>query len=71
MLPSERIDGDDVAGAGHGRTLHGVHADATDADDHDGLAALDVGGVGSRAPAGGDATADEGSLVERDASRRS
>ena len=37
-LPLDRVDGDDVAGAGHGRALHGVHADAAEADDHDGLA---------------------------------
>ena len=70
-LELDRVDGDDVAGAGHGRALHGVHADAADADDDDGLAGLDVGGVDRRAPAGGDAAADEGGLVERDVVGRS
>ena len=68
LLPLElqRVDGDDVAGAGHRRALHGVHADAAAADDDHGLARLDVGGVDGRAPAGGDAAADESGLVERD-----
>ena len=68
LLPLEldRVDGDDVAGAGQRRALHRVHADAAAADDHDGLARLDLGGVGRRAPAGGDAAGHERGLVERD-----
>ena len=54
------------AGTGHGGALHGVHADATAADDHDGLTGLDLGGVDGRTPTGGDTAADEGGLVERD-----
>ena len=42
-LELDRVDGDDVAGAGQGRALHGVHADAAGADDDDGLAGLHVG----------------------------
>ena len=40
LLPLEldRVDGDDVAGAGEVGALHRVHADAAGADDHDGLA---------------------------------
>ena len=70
-LELHRVDGDDVAGAGHRRALDGVHADAADADDDDGLAGLHLGGVDGRAPAGGDAAADERGLVERDVRARS
>src|SRR5690606_23242414 len=44
----------------------GVDAHAADADDDHGLAAAHVSGVGGRAPAGGDAAADQGGLVEGD-----
>ena len=67
----DRVDDDDVLGAGRRRALHGVHADAAGADDDDGLAGPDVGHLGRRAPAGGDAAADERGDVERDVAARS
>src|SRR5690606_32600023 len=65
-LPLDGVDGDDVAGARHGRPLHRVHADAAEADHHDRLAGLHVGGVDGGAPAGGHAAADQRGLVQRD-----
>ena len=66
QLERHRVDGDDVAGTGHGRALDRVDADAADADDDHGLARLHVGQVDRRAPAGGDPAADQGGLVEGD-----
>jgi hypothetical protein len=61
-----RLDDDDVAGSGRRRSLDGVHADAPDAHDDDGLAGADVGHRGRRAPAGGDAAAHQGRDLQRD-----
>ena len=58
-LPLDRVDREDVAGAGVDRTLQRRHADAADADDRDVLARPDVGGADRRAVAGGDAAADQ------------
>ena len=49
-LELDRVDGDDPPGAGHPGALHGVDADAADADDHDGVARLRAGALDGRAP---------------------
>ena len=64
-LELDRVDGDDVASAGVGRTLDGVDADTADAHDDHGLAGVDLGGVDRRAPAGADAATDKAGLLER------
>ncbi len=55
-----------MLGAGQTGALHRRRADAADADHRHVVAGPDVGGVDRRAPAGGDAAADEAGLVERD-----
>ncbi len=46
--------------------LHGVDADAADAEDDDGVARPDLGRVDRRAPAGRHAAADQRGLLQRD-----
>ena len=65
-LQLDRVDGDDPLGTGEAGALDGVGADAADADDGDGVARLDIGGVDGRAPTGDHATAEQAGLVERD-----
>src|ERR1700722_13327534 len=64
-LERDRVDGDDIAGAGQGRALHRVDTDAADAVDDDRVARLDRGRVHGRTPAGWHAAADERDLVQR------
>ena len=62
-LQLDRVDGDDPGRAGDARALdHGL-ADAAAADDGDGRARLDLGGVERGADAGRDAAADERELL--------
>ena len=65
-LQLDRVDGEDHFGAGEAGALHRRGSDAADADHGHVVARLHVGRVDRRAPAGGDATADEAGLVERD-----
>ena len=64
-LVLQRVDRDEVLRAGEAGALHGVDADAADAGDDDRLTGLHVGRVDRRAPAGGDAAADEHGLLQR------
>src|SRR5207237_5978598 len=57
-------DGDDHRGAGVAGALHGVDADAPDAHDDVDVTGPHPAGGHRRAPAGGDAAADEGRLGE-------
>src|SRR5690606_30540377 len=66
VLLDHRLDGDDVAGAGHAGALDGGAADAADADDGDVVAGADLGGVDRRAPAGADAAAEQARQLQRD-----
>src|SRR5690606_20587588 len=59
VLGLERVDGEDGAGSGDARALDHGEADAAAADDGDGGAGADLGGVDGGADAGGDAAADE------------
>src|SRR5690606_27945369 len=59
VLGLERVDGEDGAGPGDARALDHGEADAAAADDGDGGAGADLGGVDGGADAGGDAAADE------------
>ena len=63
-LEGDRVDGDDVAGAGVRRALDGVDADAADAHDDHRLAGLDLRRVHRRSPAGADAAAGQAGDVE-------
>ena len=65
-LELHRVDGEDHFGAGDAGALHGGGPDAADADHGHVVTGLHVGRVDRRAPAGGDAAADEAGLVERD-----
>ena len=65
-LPLVRVDRDDVLGAGDDGALQRAHADAADADDHHGLAGLDLGDVGGRAETGRHRAAHDGGGLERD-----
>ena len=65
-LPLDRVDREDVAGAGGDGTLQRGHADAADTDDRDVLSRPDVGGADRRTVAGGDAAADQRGDLERD-----
>jgi hypothetical protein len=67
-LPLElhRVDGEDPLGAGEAGALHGGGAEATDADDGDVVAGVDLGGVDGRAPTGGGTAAQQHDLVERE-----
>ena len=59
-LEGQRVDGDDLPGAGQSGPLDGPGPDAAAAHDHHRLAGLHLGPVHGRAEAGGDAAADEG-----------
>ena len=59
------VDGDDARRLGHHRALDGGQTDGTEAEDGDGRARLDLGGVHHRADTGGDATAQQADLVQR------
>src|SRR4028118_1024359 len=61
-----RLDPHPPRPAGRGRALAGVHADPAGAHDHHVLARADVGDLGGRAPAGGDAAADQCRDLQRD-----
>ncbi|CQD14067.1 hypothetical protein BN970_02809 [Mycolicibacterium conceptionense] len=52
-----RVDGDDEPGPRELRPLHGVDADAADADHHHRVARAGVADLGGRAPTGRDTTA--------------
>ena len=65
-LRLEHVDGDDLLGPGDLGALDHVEADAAAADDGDGVALADVGGVERRAHAGEHAAADEGGVAQVD-----
>ena len=65
-LELDGVDGEDHLGTGEAGALHGGGADATDADHGHVVAGPHVRRVDRRAPAGGDAAADQAGLVERD-----
>jgi hypothetical protein len=65
-LVGDRLDDHDVAGAGRGGALDGVHPDAAGPHDHHGLPRPDRGDLGRRAPAGRDAAADQRRDLQRD-----
>ena len=65
-LVLDRVDGEDVLGAGQPGALDRVGADAADADHDDGVAGLHVGRVDGGAPSGDHAAAEQAGLVERD-----
>src|SRR6266480_4072257 len=65
-LVLQRIDGDDVLGAGVAGALHRVDADAADAVDRHRVAGRDVRGVHGGAPAGRHAAANQHGLLQRE-----
>ena len=66
-LAVDHVDGDDPLGARVLRALDHVEADATAADDRDGVALADARGVDRGTEAGEHAAADERRGVDRDA----
>ena len=68
-LEGDRVDGDDVAGAGVRRALDGVDADAADAHDDHRLTGPDLRRVHRGSPSGADAAAGEAGDLERDVVR--
>jgi hypothetical protein len=66
LLGGVHVDGHDPASCGDGRSLEHVEADAAGADDHDGLAGLDLRPVEHGADPGDHAAAHEAGARERD-----